>query len=468
MTSVTAATVAGGTATIDEPAVADLRGKLQGPLLRADDDGYEAARRVWNGNIDRHPALIARCTGVADLMAAVRFARDNSLVVVIRGGAHNAAGNGTIQGGMLIDLSLMKGIQVDPVQRIARAQGGVAWKEFDREAQAFDLGTTGGTVSNTGLAGLTLGGGVGWLMGKHGLTVDNLLSVDLVTAGGEFLKASEEHNPDLFWGLRGGGGNFGVATSFEYRLHPVGPAVLGGMVLHPMAAARDVLRFYREFCGKLPDEAEALVALITAPDGTPLIALILGYNGPIDEGERVLAPARQCGSPVHDAVGPLLHAVRNTLLDEPNAIHGIQRYWKSGFSRDLSDGLIDTMVETAQSFTSPPSAILAVYIHGAATRIAPTVTAFGLRDVQWDVNLISQWTAPDESPLHIDWTRRQWGKMEKDLSGTAYLNHLAGDDRPEKVRASYGPNYDGLLELKRKYDPTNMFRINANISPAAP
>lgn len=463
---VTATTVAGATATIDDAAIAELRGRIAGGVIEPGDAAYDAARRVWNGNIDRRPGLIVRCSGTADVLAAVRFARAHNLMVAVRGGAHNAAGHGTIEGGLLVDLSPMKGIIVDPAARTARAQAGVLWKEFDRECQAFNLGTTGGTVSNTGIAGLTLGGGVGWLMGKHGLTVDNLLSVDLVTAQGEFVRASATEHPDLFWALRGGGGNFGIATAFEYRLHPVGEVVLGGMVVHPLQAGREVLRFYRDFCATLPDAAEALAALVTVPNGPPAVALILGYNGPLDEGERVLAPARAFGTPMLDAVQPMPHAVRNTIIDEPNAIHGIHRYWKSGFARDLNDRLIDTMVEGAANFTSPLSAMLLVYIHGAATRVSPTATAFGLREAQWDINAVSQWEDGAGSAGHIAWTRALWGRMEPYLQGSAYLNHLGMDDQPEKVRASYGPNYDRLLAIKRQYDPTNMFRLNANINPA--
>ncbi len=466
MSDINATTLSGSTVTLADSGVTELASRLQGGLLRPGDDGYEAGRHVWNGNIDRHPALIARCTGVADVMAAVQFARANNLLVALRGGAHNAAGNGTCEGGIVIDTSPMKGIQVDPGQRTARAQAGVVWREFDREAQVFNLGTTGGTVSNTGIAGLTLGGGVGWLMGKHGLTVDNLLSVDLVTADGSFVRASADQNPDLFWGLRGGGGNFGITTSFEYRLHNVGPVVLGGMVLWPLPAARDVLRMYRDFCQTMPDEAEAFAGLLTAPGGPPVVAVITGYNGPIAEGERVLAPIRSFGQPIMDVVGPMPHAVRNTILDDPNAVHGLQRYWKSGFSPDLSDTLIDTMVDAAGQFPSPLSAFLMVNIHGAATRIDPAATAFGMRSPQWDVNLVSQWTDPSQSAAQTNWTRGVWGRMEASLANSAYINHIAGDDRPEKVRASYGANYDRLLALKRRYDPANMFRLNANINPA--
>ena len=302
-------------------------------------------------------------------------------------------------------------------------------------------------------------------MGKHGLTIDNLLSVDVVTADGRFLKASASENVGLFWGLRGGGGNFGIVTSFEYRLHPVGPTVLGGVVIHPLDRAKEVLRFYRDFSSNLPDEAEAYAGLSTSPEGDPVVALILGYNGLIAEGEKVLEPARKFGEPIADLVQPMPHSVRNTLFDELAAIHGIQRYWKSGFTDTISDALIDVIVGGASDFSSPLTQITFFQIHGAATRVPSGETAFGLRNEKWDVNVNSQWTEARESEHHIAWTRQIWGHVEPLISGAAYVNHIAGDDRPEKVRASYGGNYEKLVALKEKYDPTNMFRLNANIRP---
>jgi FAD/FMN-containing dehydrogenase len=457
--------LSGETLTLPGSAVTELAQKLRGPLLQPADADYEQARRVWNGNVDRRPALIARCTGVADVLEAVRFARDHGLLVAIRGGGHNAAGYGTCEGGLVIDLSPMKGMQVDPGARTARAQAGLLWREFDRETQAFGLATTGGTVSNTGVAGLTLGGGLGWLMGKHGLAVDNLLSVDVVTPDGRFRHASATENTDLFWALRGGGGNFAVATSLEFRLHAVDPLILGGLVLHPLSEARAVLRFYRDFCAGLPDEAEAYAALLTTPDGAPVFALILGYNGPFSEGEKVFAPARAFGKPMADLVQPMPYAARNTILDQPNAVNGIQRYWKSGFTRTLGDELIDTLVDGAGAFISPMTAVVFFRVHGAAARVPASDTAFGLRAEQWDLNVLSQWTDPADSARQTEWTRRFWARIEPSISGSAYVNHLAADDRPEKVRASYGPNYDRLVALKRTFDPANMLRLNPNISP---
>ena len=465
MADLRVSTLDGDEAILSEEVVEGFKAKLSGELILPGDENYETARRVWNGDIDRKPALIAQCTGVADVIDAVNFSRENNLLVSIRGGAHSAAGHGTCDGGIVIDLTLMKGINVDPEKRTAQAGAGVLWGALDRETQAFGLATTGGTITNTGIAGLTLGGGLGWLMGKHGLTIDNLLSADVVTTDGRFLKASENENADLFWGLRGGGGNFGVVTSFEYRLHPVGPIVLGGMVLHSIDRARDVLRFYREFSSGLPDEAEAYCAMLTSPEGSPVIALILGYNGDIEEGEKVLAPARNFGEPLADLVQPMPYVARQGLLDEGFAVNGLHRYWKSGFTKEISDDLIDVIIEAAEDFSSPMSAMLFFRIHGAATRVSPDESAFGLRGEQWDFNVIGQWADETESARHTAWVREQWGRIEPLISGSAYINHLAGDDLPEKIRASFGPSYDKLVGLKNKYDPKNMLRLNPNLKP---
>src|SRR5262245_30256717 len=465
MTTIAAVTTDGAVTHLSDADVDGLRRSLLGEVLSSSHGGYEDARRVWNGNIDRRPALIARCTGTADVQQAINFARTHGLLVSLRGGGHSAAGYGTNDGGLVIDLSPMKGIRVDPDNRTVRAQGGVLWRELDHETQAFGLATTGGTISNTGIAGLTVGGGLGWLMGKHGLTVDNLLSADVVTADGRFRRANAMDNPDLFWALRGGGGNFGVVTSFEYRLHPV-TQVLGGLVLYPLDQARDVLRFYRDFCGALPYEAEAYAGLLTTPEGMPVAALILGYNGAIDAGEKVLAPARGFGKPMADLVGPMPYRARQCMLDEPNATNGLHRYWRSAFTERISDELIETVVGGAASFSSPLSALLFFHMHGAATRVPPTATAFAARRPQWDFDAIGQWTDAAESAKHTAWVRALWTRLEPHLEGSAYINHLAADDRPEKLRASFGANYGRLSQLKASYDPTNLFRVNANIAPA--
>ena len=461
----TPAPATGHRVTLESAAVARFERSLRGGLIGPDHAEYDAARRVWNGNVDRRPALIARCSGVADVQSAVHFARDHRLALSVRGGGHSAPGYGTNDGGLVLDMTPMKGIRVDPRQCTAHAQGGVLWRELDHETQAFGLATTGGTVSNTGIGGLTLGGGLGWLMGSHGLTIDNLLSADVVTADGQFRHASTSENQDLFWALRGGGGNFGAVTSFEYRLHPVSQ-VLGGMVIHPLDQARAMLRFYREFCATLPDAAEAYVALVTSPDGMPAAAMLLGYNGAIADGERVLAPARAFGKPVADLVTAMPYAARQALLDEPNAVHGLHRYWRSTFTEQLSDPLIDVLVEGAAQSTSPLSALLLFYMHGAGTRVPATDTAFAARRCQWDFDAIAQWTDAGSSARHIAWVRDLTAKLEPHMSGTAYVNHIADDDRPEVVRASFGENYARLREVKARYDPTNLFRMNANIAPA--
>lgn len=460
-----ASTLDGSRVVLPKAEIATLRDSLRGNLLLSGDDGYDGARRVWNGNVDRRPALITRCLDAADVQKSVIFARQRALLLSVRGGGHSAPGYGTNDGGLVIDLSMMKSVTVDVSRSTARADGGVLWREFDGQTQAHGLATTGGTVSNTGIAGLTLGGGLGWLHAKHGITIDNLLSADVVTADGHFRKASASENPELFWALRGGGGNFGVVTTFEYNLHPVSQ-VLGGMVIYPLDQAADMLRFYREFCPTLPDEAEAYAGLLTSPDGHPVAAMLLGYNGPIEEGERALAPARRFGRPVADMVGPMPYNARQTMIDAPNAEHGLHRYWRSAFTESLSDHLIDSAVASAAKFTSPLSAFLFFYLHGAATRVPLDKTAFSARRAQWDFNAIGQWTDGAESATHISWVRDAWTRLEPHLQGLAYVNHLAADDRPEKVRASYGENYARLRELKTLFDPTNLFRVNANILPA--
>jgi FAD/FMN-containing dehydrogenase len=457
-------TPGGAEATLSASHIKDLSDVLRGELISSDHGSYDQARRVWNGNIDRRPALVARCAGVADVQQAVTFARAHNLRLSVRGGGHSAPGYGTNDGGLVIDLSLLKGIRVDPITRTVRAEGGVLWQEFDYETQAFGLASTGGTVSNTGIAGLTTGGGLGWLMGKHGLAIDNLLSADLVTADGQFRKASASDHSDLFWAIRGGGGNFGVVTSMEFRLHPVSQ-VLGGLVLYPLDQARDMLRFYRDFCATLPDEAEAYAALLTAPQGMPVAALMLGYNGPIPDGERVLAPARRFGRPIADMVGTMTYRARQTMLDDPYATHGLHRYWRSAFTERISDDLVNLLVDGASHFSSPLSAFLLFYVHGAATRVPAADTAFAARRQQWDFDAIGQWTSSAESVQHIAWVRAIWETLEPHLQATAYVNHLSPDDRPEKVRAAFGENYARLRQVKSVYDSTNLFRLNANIEP---
>jgi FAD/FMN-containing dehydrogenase len=460
MTDLRVITTEGDDKILEEAVVQDFAAGLRGPLLRPGDGGYDEARKVWNGMIDRRPALIVRCAGVADVIAAVRFARTRELLVSVRGGGHNITGNAVCEGGLMIDLSPMKSVRVDPVKRTARAEAGLTWGEYNRETQAFGLASTGGVVSTTGIAGLTLGGGLGWLMGKHGLSCDNLLSADLVTADGQFLTASADQHADLFWGLRGGGGNFGVVTSFEYRLHPVGP-VLAGMVLHPMAKAREVLRFYRDYARTCPEEALAAAALMTSPEGAPVVAIIVAYIGDLAAGETAVAPVR---TPLLDTIAPTSYVQLNTLFDAAVPYGGIQRYWKSSFLRELGDDLIDILIERSAKFLSPMSMVLFFHLHGAAAQVGRNATAFGLRDDQWDYDVISQWTDPAESARHIQWTRDFWSAVEPFATGEVYVNHLDAEEAT-RIRAAYGHGYERLVALKNKYDPTNLFRLNQNIKP---
>ena len=367
MSVLQATTITGERTVLEEAEVKEFQTRLRGKLLRPGDDGYDDARKVWNGMIDRRPALIARCTGAADVIAAVTFAREQGLLVSIRGGGHNVAGNAVCDGGLMIDLAPMKSIRVDPVARTARAEPGVLWGEFDRETHAFGLATTGGFISTTGIAGLTLGGGQGWLASKYGFTIDNLLSVDVVTADGGLLTASETQHEDLFWAMRGAGHNFGVVTSFEYRLHPVS-TVLGGMVVHPFDRVTDVLRFYREFTADLPDELTTGVDILTGSDGDLVAAMAVCYVGSLDEGERVLAPLRRFGPPIADTIAPIPYTTQQTMLDEAFP-YGRLNYWKSSLTDHLSDEVIEALVDYAGRMPSPLSSIAIADFHGAYRRV---------------------------------------------------------------------------------------------------
>jgi len=413
--------------------------------------------------IDRRPALVAGCVGAADVIASVRFARTHGLLVSVRGGGHNITGNAVCEGGLMIDLSRMKSVRVDPANRTARAEAGLTWGEYNRETQAFGLASTGGVVSTTGIAGLTLGGGLGWLHAKHGLSCDNLLSVDVVTADGQFLTVSGDQHPDLFWGLRGGGGNFGVATSFEYRVHPVGP-VLAGMVVHPMSRAKDVLRFYRDFCRGCPDEMVAAASLMTSHDGDPVAVIVAAYSGDLAAGETAVAPLRKFGPPLVDTIAPISYVALNTLFDATFPYGDVQRYWKSSFLKELDDDMLDIMIARSAKFLSPMSNVLFFHLHGAAARVDRNATAFGLRDEQWDYDVISQWTESAESASHIRWTREFWNAVEPFSTGEVYVNHLDAEEGA-RIKGAYSGSYERLVVLKNKYDPTNLFRLNQNIKP---
>jgi FAD/FMN-containing dehydrogenase len=449
---------------LDEIAVQAFKTGLRGELLNSTDASFDAARRVWNGMIDKTPALIVRCAGVADVIATVNFARAHDLLVAVRGGGHNVAGKAVCDGGIVIDLSQMKSIHVDPARRTARAEPGLTWGEFDRETQAFGLATTGGAVSTTGIAGLTLGGGVGWLMGQYGMTCDNLLSVDIVTADGQFLTASPTEHPDLFWALRGGGGNFGVVTSFEYQLHPVG-SVLAGMLLHPLASAREVLRFYREFTAAAPDELTAYAGLLTAPDGTPMVAIILCYCGSLAEGERLVEPLRRFGPPAADLLRPMAYVELQSMLDAAFP-PGLQSYWKANQMGELSDAAIDAIVAHAATVSSPMSAILIEHHHGAMSRVTPNTTAFAHRRAPYDFIIFSVWPDRAENDRHIRWTREFWQAMRPFFADGVYMNALSDDEGVDRIRAAYGTSYERLVAVKNQYDPANFFRVNQNIAPS--
>jgi FAD/FMN-containing dehydrogenase len=451
-----------------------LAGFVHGAVIGPGDQGYDAARRIWNGAIDRRPACIARCAGVADVVAAVRFARERDLQVAVRSGGHGVGGHALCDGGLVIDLSPMKGIRVDPVARTARAEAGVLWGELDRETQLFGLATVGGIVTHTGIAGLTLGGGIGWLMRKYGATVDNLVSADVVTAEGKLVSASEEENPDLFWGIRGGGGNFGIVTSFEYRLHPVGPIVLAGPIFHPLEDAPEVLRFYRDFIATAPDELTTIFDLsVAAPlpflpeevHGKPIVMVGACYAGSSEDGAEVVRPLKQFGRPIVDLLEPKPYTALQSMFDSL-VPHGWHRYWKSVELPPLTDDAIDTLVEHSSAPTSPKSYTIVFQLGGALAGVGKDETAFSQRDAAYNVNINAVWTEEDpDAERHIAWARGFFDAMQPHAGDRVYLNFL-GDEGADRVRRAYGAgNYERLVELKRAYDPTNFFRLNQNIEP---
>ena len=442
----------------------ELKTGLRGRLLRPGDDGYDEARRLWNGMFDRRPALIARCAGAADVVSAVRFARDHGLPLAVRGGGHSFPGHSVCDGGLVIDLSAMKGIRVDAAARTARAEAGVKWIDFDAETQAFGLATTGGTVSDTGIAGLTLGGGLGWLSSKHGLTADNLISADIVLADGRFVTTSATRHPDLFWGLRGGSGNFGVVTSFEYQLHVVGPTILGGMVVYPLEQTREVLRFYRDFNSTAPDELTTYAVFITPPGGETVVALACCYSGPVDKGEDVVRPLKVFGRPVQAALGPMPYVALQRMFDEgfpPGSFY----YTKGDFLAELTDAAIDVFAEHAAIKPSPLSGVMVQTVRGVAARVPSDATAFAHRGLPYAPVIASQWLEPADAEKNVAWARN-FGQALRPFAGGAYVNDLSHDDG-DRVRTAYGTNYDRLAALKKKYDPENVFRLNPNIKPAA-
>jgi FAD/FMN-containing dehydrogenase len=462
------------TLTTSTPDAAELQQQLRGSLVRPGDPDYDAARSVWNGMIDRRPALVVRCAGPADVIAGLRFAREHELVVAVRGGGHNVAGFGTCDDGVVLDLSSMKGIRVDLRSQTARAGGGVLWRELDQETQAFGLATTGGLVSTTGIAGFTLGGGIGWLMRKHGLACDNLLSADVVTAEGQLLTASPLEHEDLYWGLRGGGGNFGVVTSFEYRLHPVGPIVFGGALFYPFEQAAELLRFYRDWTPSLPDELTTMVAFLTAPPlpfipaelhGTKVVAVALCFAGEPGEAEAAIRPLRELGAAA-EHVGPLPYRMLQRMFDE-SAPPGLSSYWKTEVLDELVDGAADAIVAGAESLASPLSQLHLHHVGGAVARVGDDETAIGRRDMRYIANAIGTWADPAFAEGETASVRATAGALREFSPGGAYLNFLDADDGDERVRAAYGPEkHERLVALKDRYDPDNVFRLNQNIRPS--
>jgi hypothetical protein len=463
----------GGEAGLTTETIDTLKGSIRGKVLTAASAEYDEVRAIWNAMIDKRPALIVRCASAADVMRAVRFAAERKLLVAVRGGGHNIAGNAVCDGGLMIDLSLMKSVRVDAGGMTARVEPGVTLGEFDRDAQAFGLATPVGINSTTGVAGLTLGGGFGWLSRRLGLSIDNLVSVDVVTAAGDLVKASETENPDLFWGIRGGGGNFGIVTSFEFRMHKVGPEVLAGLIIHPLDAAKDVLRFYRDFIKNTPQEFVCWFVLRKAPPlpflpaewhGKEILALAVCYSGNVKEGERVAKPLRSFGKPIADIVGPMPFVVWQTILD-PLLVPGMRNYWKSHNFKSISDGLIDTLIAYARRIPDPQTEIAFAQLGEGVTKVPKGSTAYPHRDAEFVMNVHGRWESPANDAKCIGWARELFQAATPFATGGIYVNFMTQEEQG-RIAAAYGGNYDRLVTLKKKYDPNNLFRLNQNIQPA--
>ena len=440
--------------------IQSFRSGFNGQVFEPQDVGYNEARQIWNASISKHPKVIARCSGVADVIDAVNFAHANNLLTAIRGGGHNVGGRALCDDGLVIDLSRMKSVFVDDATRRVRVQGGATLGDLDRETHLFGLAVPSGIVSKTGIGGLTLGGGVGWLVRKYGMSIDNLLSAQVVTADGKVLTASAAQNEDLFWALRGGGGNFGVVTSFEFQAHAV-TTVLGGLLLYPRENAVDVIRHCRDYMASAPDEVTAYAALLHGPDASPLVAVIACYCGDIAEGERVLQPLREFGSPIMDGIQAMPFPAMQSLLG-PSFPDGNQNYWKSTLQRDLPDDAISAIVEHANRLHSPLSFIVLEYYGGAAGRIAIDATAFPHRQLPWDILFIAQWTDPAETDMHRDWAR-SGEEILRPFSANAHLLSALDVESEDVIKTAFGPNLPRLAAIKKKYDPSNFFRVNHNI-----
>lgn len=445
---------------VDESAIREFRSRLSGALLRPGDASYDDGRKLWNGCFDKHPALVARCAGTADVARAIDFARQHELDLAVRAGGHSLGGKSVCDGGLTIDLSLMKAIRVDPQRRIATAQAGLLLGEFDQATQVHGLGTTMGTAPDTGMAGLTLGGGLGWLMGRCGLACDNLLEIEAVTADGRTLRADREENPDLFWGVRGGGANLGVVTSFEFRLQPVGP-VLGGSVAYPLARTAEVLRWLDGFLSSTPDDL-TIIAGAGLVAGEPALSLTACWSGDLAAAERAMKPMRVITRPLRDSIRPMTYTQMQALLF---IAAGIKSYWKSGFVHRLSGDVIETIVSHLAQAPSSSCGFFVETMHGAVCRVRAEDTAFAHRAPGFDFATMSMWEQPAMAEASVQWVRSFWGAMESKCSGV-YVNTM-GEESDARVRSAYGTNYERLVALKNKYDPANVFRLNQNIKPTA-
>jgi FAD binding domain/Berberine and berberine like len=441
----------------------ELGSGLRGEVVCPGDRGYDTARAVFNGMIDRRPLAVIRAVEASDVVGCISFARRHDLALSVRGGGHSVAGNAVREGAIMLDLSGMKALRVDPETQTVRAGPGLTLGEFDRATQAFGLATTLGVVSTTGIAGLTLGGGLGWLNGRYGLACDNLISAEVATADGQLLRASAQENEDLFWGIRGGGGNFGVVTSLEYQLHPV-DLVLAGGLSYPLEVAPRVLRFYDDFAKAAPDELSTVASLGLTPAGKPMVSILVCYCGPIDEGEQLLRPLRRFQVPVDDGIQPMPYAVLQSARDEGFPF-GRLHYWKSGWLREVTDGAIETLLRFLPQMPSPVSGVGLQQLHGVASRVAPSATAFPHRAEQYDFLILSQWSEAADSDRNMQWTRALFEAMQPHLEAAVYVNNL-GDEGPARVRAAYGENYSRLAAVKKAYDPDNLFRANQNIDPS--
>ncbi|HVP68422.1 MAG TPA: FAD-binding oxidoreductase [Anaeromyxobacteraceae bacterium] len=474
MTSATFAT-SDGTSWGPSPEALDaLRGQLRGALCYPGDPGYEQARTIWNAMIDKHPAAVIRAAGTADVMRAVNLAREHRLVLAVRGGGHHIAGNAVCDGGLVIDLSPMKSVRIDPSTSTARVEAGVILGEFDKEAQAFGLATPLGINSTTGVAGLALGGGFGWLSRKFGLTADNLLSADVVLAKGALVHASANENEDLFWAIRGGGGNFGVVTSFEFQLHPVGPEVTAGLIVHPFSRAKPLLQGYREVVARAPDDLTCWVVMRKAPPlpflpkevhGKEVLVFAACYVGDPKQAGSVLAPLRALGQPIADVVGPAPYLAWQQAFD-PLLTPGMRNYWKSHDFVGLSDQAIDLLVTYVGRLPSPDCEVFIGHLGGAVNRRAPTATAYPHRDINFVMNVHTRWKEASQDRVCISWARELFDRMTPHATGAVYVNFMPEDEAQRVSRGAYGVNYDRLSKLKAKYDPDNLFRQNHNIRPA--